>query len=477
MDEELITLSEEVFRDIIARLTLHLRFLDIALNRFIFVPDSLDFRCDGRVFHYSPITVLRMYRNDPKKLTRGYLHILLHSVFQHLWFAENRTMSLWNLACDIAVEGVILDLDLDILAQENDAWKKKQIDVIRSEVPRFTAQRIYHWLEGIERDRVKLMAEEFRFDAHDSWYHIRNVTGSRDTLFGSETKDDAEGAGTNRFDEASHDSDIPASQAPSGDEEIRLARRTADDWKDISDQIEADLELFKELHGEPPAAMIQSLKELHREKYDYSEFLKKFMHTGEKLLINDDEFDPIFYTYGLLLYEDMPLIEPQETRETRSIRELIIAIDTSGSVQGDTVQAFLQKTFTILSRQNNFFSRFRIHIIQCDMMIRDTAVIETPAQFQKYIQNTELKGFSGTDFRPVFRYAEEQIRSGAFRRLGGILYFTDGDGVYPKQKPSCPAAFLLPPDSRDITVPPWAIRYILEGDEFHAYSESKRTNP
>ena len=123
MDEELITLSEEVFRDIIARLNLHLRFLDIALNRFIFVPDSLDFRCDGRVFHYSPITVLRMYRNDPKKLTRGYLHILLHSVFQHLWFAENRTMSLWNLACDIAVEGVILDLDLDILAQENDAWK------------------------------------------------------------------------------------------------------------------------------------------------------------------------------------------------------------------------------------------------------------------------------------------------------------------------------------------------------------------
>ena len=469
MDEELIRLCEEIFQDTISRLTLHLRFMDTALNRYVFVPDTYDFRCDGRIFHYSPITVIRMYRNDPKKLTRGYLHILFHSLFQHMWFVENRAMALWDLACDIAVEGVILDLELDILSQENDAWKKKQIETIRREVPRFTAQRIYHWLEGIERDRIKLLAEEFRFDAHDSWYKVRNVTGSRDVLFGSETKDDAEGAGTNLFDEASHDSARPAEGTPSGNEEIRLMRHISDDWKEISEKIEDDLELFRKLHGEVPEALTQSLKQLHREKTDYSGFLRKFMQSGEKLQINDEEFDPIFYTYGLLLYEDMPLIEPQETKETRSIRELLIAIDTSGSVQGDTVQNFLQKTCTILSQQKNFFHRFRIHIVQCDMMIRHTAVIETFAQFEHYIRNLQLQGFSGTDFRPVFRYAEEQIHAGAFRKLGGILYFTDGDGVYPKQKPSCPTAFLLPADAGGHTVPPWAIRYILEGDEFDAY--------
>ena len=32
--------------------------------------------------------------------------------------------------------------------------------------------------------------------------------------------------------------------------------------------------------------------------------------------INDDEFDYIFYTYGLKLYEKMPLIEPLEDRVT-----------------------------------------------------------------------------------------------------------------------------------------------------------------
>ncbi|MBR4444353.1 MAG: hypothetical protein IKS37_00460 [Solobacterium sp.] len=469
MDEELIHLCEEIFRDTIAQLTLHMRFMDIALNRYIFVPDTYDFRCDGRVFHYSPITVIRMYRNDPHKLTHGYLHILLHSLFQHMWFADNRAMSLWDLACDIAVESVIIDLDLSITAQKNDAWKKKQIEAIRQDVPRFTAQRIYHYLEGQPKDAIRLLAEEFRFDAHDGWYHVRNVTGSRDALFGSETKDDAEGAGTNTFDQASHDSDRPISQPVSGEEEIRLMRRTSDDWKEISEKIEDDLELFKELHGQAPEALTQSLKQLHREKMDYSRFLQKFMQSGEKLQINDDEFDPIFYTYGLLLYEDMPLIEPQETRETRSIKELLIAIDTSGSVQGDTVQNFLQKTCTILSQQKNFFQRFRIHIVQCDMVIRDVCVIETPAQFNRYIQNVQLKGFGGTDFRPVFQYAREHSRTGEFRRLGGILYFTDGDGVYPKEKPSCPTAFLLPADAEKHTVPPWAIRYILEGDEYDAY--------
>ena len=86
MDEELIQISEEIFRQVISRLTLHLRFMDIALNRYVFAADATEFRCDGRVFHYAPIALIKMYRNDPRKITRGYLHIVLHSVFQHPFF-------------------------------------------------------------------------------------------------------------------------------------------------------------------------------------------------------------------------------------------------------------------------------------------------------------------------------------------------------------------------------------------------------
>lgn len=70
--------------------------------------------------------------------------------------------------------------------------------------------------------------------------------------------------------------------------------------------------------------------------------------------VNDDEFDYIFYTYGLKLYERMPLIEPLEYKEVKRIKEFVIAIDTSGSVSGELVQKFIQKTYNILKTRKAF---------------------------------------------------------------------------------------------------------------------------
>ena len=478
MDEELILISEEIFQNIIAKLTLHLRFMDIALNRYTFAGDSINFRCDGSVFHYSPIAVIKMYRNDPDSLTRGYLHVVFHSIFLHEHFAEERKISLWNLACDIAVENVIMGLHLHFLERDADEEKKKWIGRIQEKISVLSAPRIYHVLEDMDSDEIRLMAPLFSFDDHDRWYHVRNVTGSHDTLFGDETKDDSSAEGNNRFDKASHDTgEKKEGEDPNAsDTEIQQVRNTLKDWKEISEKIETDLETFSKEFGDEAQALVQSLKELHREKYSYTQFLKKFMITGEKLQINDNEFDTIFYTYGLRLYHNLPLIEPLEFSEVNNVRELVIAIDTSGSVQGDTVQAFLQKTYNIFQERENFFSRFRIHILQCDMQIRDAAVITAPAQFDDYIRNLEIKGLGGTDFRPVFEYVNEQIRLKQFRKLGGLLYFTDGDGIYPKTKPSFLTAFLFLEGNKDITVPPWAIRYILEREDIYAYQSGQSTD-
>ena len=466
MDEELIQISEEIFAYIRSQLTFHLRFMDLALNNYQLIPDALEYRCDGKFFHYPPIALIKTFQNNPNEMVRGYLHVVLHSVFQHLYFSKNRRMSLWNLAADIAVENVIEQLGLSCTETPASQEKQRQIAKIREKIPVFTAQKIYHYLEDLETDQIKLLAPVFYFDNHECWYEIRDSIGTSETLYGEENRDNPSASGGNRFEGATHDTgESQEGEDPhASEEEIRQIRNALKDWKEISEKIETDLETFNREEGEKAEALVQSLKALHREKYSYRTFLRKFMSPGEKMKISDEDFDLIFYTYGLNLYRNLPLIEPLEYQEMNNIRELVIAIDTSGSVQGDIVQDFLQKTYNIFQEKESFFSHFRIHILQCDMMIRDTAVITTMAEFEKYIETMEIKGLGGTDFRPVFSYVNEQIEQNVFRRFGGLLYFTDGDGVYPKYRPSYQCAFLFPKGNKEITVPPWAIRYSLEED-------------
>jgi len=466
MDEELIQISEEIFAYIRSQLTFHLRFMDLALNNYQLIPDALEYRCDGKFFHYPPIALIKTFQNNPNEMVRGYLHVVLHSVFQHLYFSKNRRMSLWNLAADIAVENVIEQLGLSCTETPASQEKQRQIAKIREKVPEFTAQKIYHYLEDLETDQIKLLAPVFYFDNHECWYEIRDSIGTSETLYGEENRDNPSASSGHRFEGATHDTgESQEGEDPhASEEEIRQIRNALKDWKEISEKIETDLETINREEGEKAEALVQSLKALHREKYSYRTFLRKFMSPGEKMKISDEDFDLIFYTYGLNLYRNLPLIEPLEYQEMNNIRELVIAIDTSGSVQGDIVQDFLQKTYNIFQEKESFFSHFRIHILQCDMMIRDTAVITTMAEFEKYIETMEIKGLGGTDFRPVFSYVNEQIEQNVFRRFGGLLYFTDGDGVYPKYRPLYQCAFLFPKGNKEITVPPWAIRYSLEED-------------
>ena len=88
------------------------------------------------------------------------------------------------------------------------------------------------------------------------------------------------------------------------------------------------------------------------------------------LQLSEDEFDLIYYTYGLRTYGNIPLVEPLEYRDDKRIREFVIAIDTSGSVQGDIVQSFLQRTCDVLRQSSSFTERVEIYLIQCDAEVQ-----------------------------------------------------------------------------------------------------------
>lgn len=235
-------------------------------------------------------------------------------------------------------------------------------------------------------------------------------------------------------------------------------------WKSVADRVLVEAQAFAHSgRGEIAGNMLQHLKKLTRENCDYTRFLMKFAtHWEERMQIDEDEFDYAFYTYGLKLFGTVPLIEPLEYREKNLIREFLIAIDTSGSCQGEVVERFLVKTYNILRQTQAFTSRVNIHIVQCDARIQEDAKIETQEELEAYIACLTLKGFGGTDFTPVFEYADRLLESGEIRRLDGLLYFTDGYGTFPARPPGYRTAFVFLDRDEEVRVPPWAMKVYLD---------------
>ena len=163
----------------------------------------------------------------------------------------------------------------------------------------------------------------------------------------------------------------------------------------------------------------------------------------------------------------MPLIEPQEWKETRKIEEFVIVIDTSMSCSGELVRKFLEETYGVLSENDSFFRKVNIHIIQCDDQVQTDQKITSEEELKEYMDHLELRGEGGTDFRPAFEYVAGLMNQNVFEQLKGLIYFTDGKGTYPAKMPPFETAFVfMQEDYEDVDVPVWAMKIVLEAAEY-----------
>lgn len=411
------------------RLLMNLRFLDVALSGLGFQAKtgtgnvSCDVNApDAAVIYYDPSVVIRLYKKNPANVTRLYLHILLHCIFSHSYKYDKVEQELWDVAVDMAVENVAMGLGISGLETANDAERSAVLTQWKAQAGALTADRIYRKLKEDRPGMGELLelGNLFRRDVHESW-------GSTETL------------------------------------ELTNAQ-----WKKISERIKTELKSFSEDKTDDKS-ILQNLEEATKEHYDYGDFLRRFSVSGEDIQINDDEFDYVYYTYGLSLYGNLPLVEPLEYKDVNKIKEFVVAIDTSGSCRGEVVQAFLNKTYSILKSSENFFRKVNIHIIQCDSEVRCDTKITNDDEFEAFMRNGQLEGFGSTDFRPVFAYVDQAIENGEFENLKGLIYFTDGYGVFPERKPphNYDTAFVfLEDDYEEPPTPPWAIKLVLPVEDF-----------
>ncbi len=499
-------LAKDILRLSQNTLLINLRFMEAAFLRI--VPnrnmDTPEIATDGQFLYYNALHVCRQFKRAKEIPVRDYLHTVLHCLFRHLFIGKGVDAQLWDLSCDIAVEHVISQLHLKSLYCERQASQAWLIRELEEKLPRLSAEWIYKQFteEQLSPEEILHLQRHFHADDHSIWHNkiqLNQGSGDKDENDAGTPDGDTE---LETDQNAGLETEMPPqeegeSQAGSNDE-MAVKAAAEDDgaggagndadneedshkealspedleqaWKEIAQRIQVDLDTVSDSYGEGAGDMQQALEEINRERYDYTELLRRFTVLGENIEVNDDEFDYIFYTYGMKLYENMPLIEPLEYKETQKIREFVIALDTSESVSGETVQKFVTKTWNILKQSENFFTRINVHIMQCGARVEEDVRISTQEEFDAYIDGMVLKGFGGTDFRPVFRRVDALIRQHEFQNLKGLIYFTDGYGSYPAAAPAYDAAFVFLDQGYPLPdVPPWAIKMILKEDEIEMF--------
>ncbi|MBR5583714.1 MAG: metallopeptidase, partial [Lachnospiraceae bacterium] len=382
-------------------LYLNMRFLDLSLSSLNYVMDvnTYGLGTDGFSLYFDPQYLVDLYRLDRIRINRAYLHNVFHCIFRHILKQGGREKRLWDLACDIATEHVIDGLNHRSIRYPRNAVRSNWYGTFEKKLKVLTAEKIYKLFvdEPLLEYQIRKLEKEFRMDDHKRWP---------------------------KPPENDH-------QPPSS-----AMQQLNDKWQEISEKMQTELETFSKEASNGEGELAEELAVENRERYDYKAFLRKFAVLREEMQVDLDSFDYVFYNYGLTLYGNMPLIEPQEFKEVHKIEEFVIVIDTSMSCSGELVKTFLEQTYHILAESESFFRKIHIRILQCDEKVQSDVKITNQEELKTYMDNFQIIGNGGTDFRPAFTYVQELIERKEFMHLKGMLYFTDGYGYYPRKKPA-----------------------------------------
>jgi predicted metal-dependent peptidase len=120
-----------------------------------------------------------------------------------------------------------------------------------------------------------------------------------------------------------------------------------------------------------------------------------------------------------------------------------------------------------MSDFGNFSSDACVHIIQCDSKVQSDTKVTNVADVSRFVDSFTIKGLGGTDFRPAFDYIRDLRAQGELKSLKGIVYFTDGLGMFPERAPDYDVAFVFVDNDGDMDtpVPPWASKIIIDDEQ------------
>lgn len=396
------------------------------------------FGTDGDSLCWTAEEVCQRYAEAPALLERMYLHLVLHLLYLHPFRRKKDAERHWWLACDLLTEYRIDRMSITGFEHPIPVSRSRIYRSLKEEKVVLQEHPLAAWLAKQKPEILQELELVFRKDEHTCWRQAEHISAEE----------------LRNFRER-----IPGSTRAELQNQLTAMHR----WRTVFESLKLRKSEHRRQKGGSAGDTEETIILQKKRGYDYRKFLQQFAVTGEERCLDMDSFDYIPYDYSRRMYEHLVILEPLEYKEVRRLSDLVIAIDTSGSCSGEIVRKFLEETWSILNTEGQFFRKMNLHVIQCDCVIQEHVHITCEEEWKRYLDRIAVKGGGDTDFTPVFRLVEELQTGGELKNLKGLLYFTDGDGIYPSEQPEYETAFVFLNEALKKGKPPvWAHSLTLD---------------
>ncbi|MBF0218378.1 MAG: hypothetical protein HQL49_02430 [Gammaproteobacteria bacterium] len=325
-------------------------------------------------------------------------HEVLHCALSHFFRRQHRSRALWDIACDLAINPLLL---AEGLTPSPDA-------IVLDNFSGMSAEAIY-----------PMVAEHEHLTPHDE--HIYDDSQQE----GGE-RGEAAGGGSGqqqRQDSGGGASEPPPFASPAaGQGAPRPQPLTLNEREQLAQQWSQNLAGAAQMAlqaGKLSGLLQRQLQDLLQPQLSWRALLARYM----TLSARSD------YNYSRPSRREGSAIFP--SLKSHAI-QLLVAIDSSGSVSDSEMASFAAEVNAIKGQLEA-----QITLVGCDS---DLAV-DGPwiyERWEPFTLPTIVSGGGTTDFRPVFDFAAQLATPPDL-----ILYFTDARGRFPLQQPAQPVIWLV----------------------------------
>lgn len=405
--------SAKILRAVFQVLGRKRSFLYVFLELLEPVPvrEEILLETDGRHLFYGPPQMIELYKNRKlREVEEQLLHILFHGILGHF--------KLRDLMKDKALVDQCMDLEVHELGRRmgNVTERRERIDSRSASMK--TARQLYYECRAASTPFTSFDTHSLVKDHHEVWNREKSYH-----LYLDAQKISVEGLGgiTDAWEQTSRL--VFGKAETKGTELLRLAQQE------------------QHIPGRGSAGVGTKYEAARENSRNYVDVLEEFFRCQEQYREDESTIDKKLYTYGFQTYGNVALIEPEELSERKTIGTVVVAVDTSGSCSGEVMCDFLREIGNILRDVSDMGSFEKIYLLQCDTEIQQVDCYESPEGFPTQL-GRQMKGFGGTDFRPVFDWIEQQAEEGA-GKPDVLIFLSDGEGIFPDEEPNYPVHFVL----------------------------------